>query len=134
MGVDKNSSRRRLKLQQDELAQSDPQNHTLRTSTFHLPNHVATGVLLVLGTNTTSNLDTHTPTTAETTRKPAIQRGAVRQGMGAVRSPPSGKQEILRNTSSEHQNAQWFHQQKSLVRAMLATRISCQKPKLHPRA
>jgi hypothetical protein len=37
MGADKNSSRRRLKLQQDELARSDPQNHTLRTSTFRLP-------------------------------------------------------------------------------------------------
>jgi hypothetical protein len=37
MGADKNSSQRRLKLQQDELAQSDPQNHTLRTSTFRLP-------------------------------------------------------------------------------------------------
>jgi hypothetical protein len=38
-------------------------------------NHVATGVLLVLGTNTTSNLNTHAPTTAETTRMPAVQRG-----------------------------------------------------------
>jgi hypothetical protein len=36
MGADKNSSQRRLKLQQDELARSDPQNHTLRTSTFRL--------------------------------------------------------------------------------------------------
>jgi hypothetical protein len=43
-------------------------------------NHVATGVLLVLGTNTTSNLNTHA--TAETTRKSAVQRGAVRPGMG----------------------------------------------------
>jgi hypothetical protein len=39
-------------------------------------------VLLVLGANTTSNLNTHAPTTAETTRKPAVQRGAVRPGMG----------------------------------------------------
>jgi hypothetical protein len=38
-------------------------------------NHVATGVLLVLGTNSTSNLNTHAPTTAETTRKLAVQRG-----------------------------------------------------------
>jgi hypothetical protein len=37
MGADKNFSRRRLKLQQDELARSDPQNPTLRTSTFRLP-------------------------------------------------------------------------------------------------
>jgi hypothetical protein len=37
MGADKNSSRMRLNLQQDELARSDPQNHTLLTSTFRLP-------------------------------------------------------------------------------------------------
>jgi hypothetical protein len=37
MGADKNSSRRRLKLRQDEPARSDPQTHTLRTSTFRLP-------------------------------------------------------------------------------------------------
>jgi hypothetical protein len=37
MGADKNSSRRRLKLQQDELTQSDPLCHTLHTSTFRLP-------------------------------------------------------------------------------------------------
>jgi hypothetical protein len=37
MGADKNSSRMRLKLRQDELARSDPQNHMLRTSIFRLP-------------------------------------------------------------------------------------------------
>jgi hypothetical protein len=37
MGADKNYSRRRLKLQKDELARSDPQNHTLHTSTFRFP-------------------------------------------------------------------------------------------------
>jgi hypothetical protein len=37
MGADKNSSRRRLKLRQDELARSEPQNHTHRTSTFRFP-------------------------------------------------------------------------------------------------
>jgi hypothetical protein len=37
MGADKNSSRRRLKLRRDELARSDPQNHTLRIYTFRLP-------------------------------------------------------------------------------------------------
>jgi hypothetical protein len=41
---------------------------------FVCQNHIATGVLLVLGTNT-SNLNTHTPTTAETTQKPAVKRG-----------------------------------------------------------
>jgi hypothetical protein len=37
MGADKNSSRVRLKLRQDELARLDPRNHMLRTSTFRLP-------------------------------------------------------------------------------------------------
>jgi hypothetical protein len=45
-------------------------------------NHVATGVLLVLGTNTTSNLNSYAPMTVETTRESAVQRGAVRPGMG----------------------------------------------------
>jgi hypothetical protein len=45
-------------------------------------NHVATGVLLVLGTNTISNLNSYAPTTAETTRELVVQRGAVRPGMG----------------------------------------------------
>jgi hypothetical protein len=35
MRADKKSSRRRLKLQQDELARTNPQNHTLHT--FRLP-------------------------------------------------------------------------------------------------
>jgi hypothetical protein len=44
-------------------------------------NHVATRVLLVLGTNTTCNLDSYTNTVAETTREPADRRGVVRPGM-----------------------------------------------------
>jgi hypothetical protein len=47
-------------------------------------NHVATGVLLVLGANTTSNLNTHAPTTAETTRKPAVQRGRLDRVRGRL--------------------------------------------------
>jgi hypothetical protein len=54
--------------------------------------------------------------------------------MGAVRPPPLGNQEILWNTSSEHQNVPRFHQQKSLVKAKLGTRKYWQKPKLHPKA
>jgi hypothetical protein len=80
MGADKNSSQRRLKLQQDELARSDPQNHTLLPSVCQ--NHVATGVLLVLGINNNSNLDSNTNMVAETTREPADRRGAVKPGMG----------------------------------------------------
>jgi hypothetical protein len=49
---------------------------------FVCQNHVATGVLLVLGTNTTSKLNSYAPTTAETTREPSVQMGAVRPGMG----------------------------------------------------
>jgi hypothetical protein len=134
MGADTNSSRRRLKLQQDELARSDPK--ITRSGLLHsvCQNNVGTGVLLVLGTNTTSNLNSYTHTTEETTREPAVWRGAVRPGMGAVRPPPPGNQEILQNTSSEHQNAPRFHQQKSLANAKLATRKSWRKPKLHPKA
>jgi hypothetical protein len=38
-------------------------------------NHVVTEVLLVLGTNTASSLDSYTHTAAETTREPAVWRG-----------------------------------------------------------
>jgi hypothetical protein len=134
MGADKNSSRRRLKLRQDELARSDPQNHTLRTSTFYLPKPCshwsATGPR-----NKHYQQPQHTRThDSGNNLKAGCPEGAVRQGMGAVRLPPPGNQEILRNTSSEHQNAPRFHQQRFLVRAILATRKSWRKPKLHPRA
>jgi hypothetical protein len=134
MGADKNSSRRRLKLQQDELARSDPQNHTLHTSTFVCQNHVAIGVLLVLGTNTTKSLNTYTHTAAKTTRESAVWRRRLDWVWGADRPPPPGNQEILPNTSSGYQNAPRFHQQNSLVKAKLATRKSWRKPKLHPGA
>jgi hypothetical protein len=80
MGADKNSSQRRLKLRQDELARSDPQNHTLRISTFRLPkphSHWS-----ATSPRNKHYHNTHAPTTAETTRKPAVQRGAVRPGIG----------------------------------------------------
>jgi hypothetical protein len=134
MGADKNSSWRRLKLQQDELTRSDPQNHTLRTSIFRLPNprshwsatgprnkHYQQPQLL------------HTHDGGNNSGAGCLQ-GAVRLGMGAVRPPPPGNQGILRNTSSEHQNAPQFYQQRSLVKAKLVTRKSWWKPKLHPKA
>jgi hypothetical protein len=134
MGADKNSSRRRLKLQQDELTRSDPQKHMLRTSTFRLPKprshwsatsprnkHYQQPQLL------------HANGSGNNSGGSCLEE-AVRPGMGAVRPPPPGNQKIFRNTSSEHQNAPWFHQQKSLVKAKLATRKSWRKPKLHPGA
>jgi hypothetical protein len=48
MGADKNSSRRRLKLRQDELARSDPKITRSALLPSVCQNHVATGVLLVL--------------------------------------------------------------------------------------
>jgi hypothetical protein len=84
MGADKNFSRRRLKLQQDELARSDPKIAHSALLPSVCQNHVATGVLLVLGTNTTSNLNSHVPTTAETTQKPAIQRGRLNRVWGRL--------------------------------------------------
>jgi hypothetical protein len=134
MGADENSSRRRLKLQQDELALSDPQITRSALLPSICQNHVDSGVLLVLGTNTTRNLNSYAPTTAETTQKLAVQRGRLNRVWGAVRPPPPGNQENLRNTSSVHQNALRFHQQRSLVKAKLATRKSWRKPKLHPGA
>jgi hypothetical protein len=134
MGADKNSSRRRLKLRQNELTRSDPRNLTLRTSTFRLPkprcHWSATSPR-----NKHYQQPQHTRThDSGNNSKAGCPEGAVRPGMGAVRPPPPGNQEILQNTSSEHQNAPRFHQQRSLVRAMLATRKSWQKSKLHPRA
>jgi hypothetical protein len=110
MGADKNSSRRRLKLQQDELARSDPQSHMLRTSTFRLPkprsHWSATGPW-------NKHYQHSTPTrytAAETTREPADRRGRSDRVWGAVRPPPPGDQEFLRKASSEHQNTPQFHQ------------------------
>jgi hypothetical protein len=82
-------------------------------------NHVATEVLLVLGTNSTSSLNSYTHTAAETTRDVCLE-GAVRPSMGAVRPPPPGDRKLLRNSSSEHQNTSQFHQQKSLIKDKLA--------------
>jgi hypothetical protein len=95
MGADNNSSRRILKLQQDELARSDPKITCSALLPSVCQNHIATRLLLVLGTNTTSSLDSYTNTVAETTREPADRRGAVRPGMGGGRPPPPGDQEIL---------------------------------------
>jgi hypothetical protein len=86
--------------------------------------HVATGVLLVLGTNTTSSLNSYMHMAAKTTRELAVWRGRSDRVWGAIRPPPPGDQEFLRNSSSEHQNTSWFHQQKSLIKAKLAIRKS----------
>jgi hypothetical protein len=62
MGADKNSSRGRLKLRQDELARSNPRNHTLCTSTFRLPkprNHCKPRKLGVASANLHSWLSSH---------------------------------------------------------------------------
>jgi hypothetical protein len=67
---------------QARRTQSDTQNHTLRTQPSVCQNHVATKVLLVLGTNTTSSLNSYTHTAVGTTREQSIWRGAVRPGMG----------------------------------------------------
>jgi hypothetical protein len=131
MGADKNSSRRRLKSTKMNSLGGTPKITRSALLPSDCQNHVAIGVLLVLGTNTTSNLNSYAPTTAETTREPAIQRGGrLARVWGAVRPPPPGNQKILRNTSSKHKNAPRFHQQRSLVKAKLATRKSWRKQKL----
>jgi hypothetical protein len=95
MGADKNSSRRRLKLQQDDSLGRTPRNTRSALLPSVCQDHVATGVLLILGTSTTSNLNSYAPTTAETTQKLAVQRGRLDRVWGAVRPPPPGNQEIL---------------------------------------
>jgi hypothetical protein len=62
----------------------DTQNHTLRTQPSVCQNHVATEVLLVLGTNTISSLDSYTHTTAETTREQAVRRGRLDRVWGRL--------------------------------------------------
>jgi hypothetical protein len=66
------------------------QNHTLRTQPSVCQNHVATRVLLVLGTNTTCRHNFYTHMVVETTHKLSAWRG-----WGAVRPPPPDDQEIL---------------------------------------
>jgi hypothetical protein len=58
-----------------------PKSHALH-STFRLQNHVATEVLLVLGTNTTSSLNSYMHTAAETTQESAVWRGGGQTGYG----------------------------------------------------
>jgi hypothetical protein len=50
-------------------------------------NHVATKVLLVLGTNTNCSHSSYTHSTAETTRKLSSQQGRFNRGKGAVKPP-----------------------------------------------
>jgi hypothetical protein len=131
MGADINSSRRRLNSNKMNSLGRTPKITRSALLPSVCQNHVATGVLLVLGTITTNNLYSYTNMASETTQEPTDRRGVVRPGMGAVRPPPPGDQEFLRKASSEHQNTPRFHQQKFLVKAKLATRKYWQKPKLH---
>jgi hypothetical protein len=134
MGADKNSCRRRLKVQQDELARSDPQNTRFALLPSVCQNNVATEVLLVLGTNTTSSLNSYMHTAAETTRKPAVWRGRLDRVWGRLDRLHQATKKSSKNTSADHKNAPWFHQQNSLVKAKQATRKFWRKPKLHPGA
>jgi hypothetical protein len=79
----KNFSRRRLKLQQDELARSDPQNHTLHTSTFRLPKPRSHW-------SATSPRNKHYQTPQHTRTHDSGNNSKVGCPEGAVRPPPSG--------------------------------------------
>jgi hypothetical protein len=134
MGVDKNFSRSRLKLQQDELARSDPKITHSTLLPFVCQNHIATGVLLVLGTNTTSNLNSYAPMTAETTRKPAVQRGVVRPGMGERldrlhQATKKSSETPLLSTKTHHSFPSEITSQVQASYQVILT-----KPKLHPGA
>jgi hypothetical protein len=112
---------------QTRWTRSDTQNYTLRMQPSVCQNHVATEVLLVLETNTTSSINSSTHTAAKTTQEQAVWRGRLDR-LHLVTEKSHWK------TSSEHQYALQFHQQKSLVKDKLATRKSWRKPKLHPGA
>jgi hypothetical protein len=128
MGADKSSSQRRWQLHQDELGRVSKITH----STYNLPfakNHVATVVLLVLGTNTTCIHNSYTHTPAEMTRKLSGQQGRFNRGKGRLNCLLLGRQETLQNTSFELQNSPRFHPLDPLVKAKLATRESWRRPK-----
>jgi hypothetical protein len=78
MAADKNSS----PLRQDELARSDPQNHTLHTSTFRLPkprsHWSATGPR---NKHYQQPQHTHTHDSGNNSKAGCLE-GAVRPGMG----------------------------------------------------
>jgi hypothetical protein len=59
--------------------------------------------------------------------------GSVRPGMGAIRPPTPGNQEILWKASSELQNSSRFQPQDPLVKAKLVTIESRWKQELHPK-
>jgi hypothetical protein len=104
MGANKNSSRRRLKLRQDELTRSSPQNHTLRTSTFRLPKPRSHWSATGPRNKNLLATSTHTHPRQRKQLESQLSRGGRLDWVcGAVRPPPPGNQEILRNTSSEHQ-------------------------------
>jgi hypothetical protein len=106
------------------VARSDPQNHTLRTSTFRLPKpHSHWSATSLRNKHYQQPQHTH-PRQRKQPESQLSRGGPLDRVWGAVRPPPRGNQEILRNTSSEHQNTPWFHHQRSLVRTMLATRKS----------
>jgi hypothetical protein len=69
---------------QTRKTRSDTQNHTLRMQPSVCQNHIATKVLLVLGTNTTGSLDSYTHTAAETTREQAVWRGRLDRVWGRL--------------------------------------------------
>jgi hypothetical protein len=100
---------------------------------FVCQNHIATEVLLVLGTNTTSSLNSYTHTTVEMTREQAVWMGRLNRVWGAVRPPSTGNREILRITSSEHQNALQFHQTKISSQGQASYEEILAKTKTSPR-
>jgi hypothetical protein len=77
MGADINSSRRRLNSNKMNSLGRTPKITRSALLPSVCQNHVATGVLLVLGTITTSNLYSYTNMASETTQEPTDRRGAV---------------------------------------------------------
>jgi hypothetical protein len=123
---------------------------------FVCQNHIAIGVLLVLGTNTTSNLNSYAPTTAETTREQAIQRGRLDRVWGRLdrlhQATKKSSETPLPSTKTHHgftnidlwsrtswltprklhENDPRFHQNAPLIKANELTEENPAKPKPSP--
>jgi hypothetical protein len=131
MGADKNSSRWRLKLQQDELARSDPRDHTLHTSTFRSPkprrHWSANGPRRQILPATL----THTHPRQRKQLESRLSRGG---RLDRVWGRLDRLHQATKNSSETPLTSTKTHHDFTNREAMLATRKSWRKPKLHPGA
>jgi hypothetical protein len=97
MRDDKNSSRKRFLVQQDEHNQP---NHISDSTTQVDQDHVATGVLLVLGTNNSTNQTKHPKCTTK-------NRAACYYATTVKPMAPTGQTDGTGQTSGLHRSGRW---------------------------